>query len=252
MTAELLQLEARRLLSASVSFNAGLLNVIGSNHADDIHVSVEFGNVIVHSDGSTVWSGSDVSRLVIRGGNGDDNITYNNERTQIDTRIYGDGGNDRIIARSFRAPGATVYGGNGDDSIRVENSLPGVNAGASVIYGENGSDLIETSNGAGSYGATVFGGNGSDRITATSWEHAPNGHVLYGENGDDVLRVVNVESLGPGHRLYGGNGSDHLFGSSGDDFFDGGKGRDVIHGGGGFDRAVRDRNDLLEEIEELI
>src|SRR5688500_19547055 len=108
MTTQIQTLEPRRLLSASASVSGGTLTVTGSNRADNIEVSIVFGGVTVRAEGRQVFSGGEVSRLVVRGDNGDDRITYSNERTQIDTKILGENGNDRMEARAVRAAGAEV------------------------------------------------------------------------------------------------------------------------------------------------
>jgi Ca2+-binding RTX toxin-like protein len=255
MLSQIQPLEPRRLLSASVSatLGGGLLTVIGTNRADDIRLSGLFSSVTVAANGRQIWAGAAPTRILVRGGNGNDTLKLSNERAAVHVTLLGENGDDRIVSDVFRSFGPTVKGGNGNDVIRVNNSLAGTGSdGLSVIWGDNGDDVIETSNALGAFGSTVYGGNGDDRITATSRENSPNGHVLYGENGDDEIRVATIDGDGPGHRAFGGNGRDRLFGAAGDDFLDGGKGRDRLDGGGGDDTAKRDREDAMLNIEHLI
>jgi Ca2+-binding RTX toxin-like protein len=167
---------------------------------------------------SAVVNGADV----MRGGDGDDIVSYVNrtlpvfvtpdgvaddgslgELDLVDTdveRVIGGAGNDVLIARR---EGSGLSGGNGDDLVIGDSGddiLRGgsEDGGRDVLVGRGGDD-------------DLAGGPGTDELDA-----GPGRDVLDGGDGDDAV------SGGDGvDGIFGGPGSDRLEGGPGDDCLDG-------------------------------
>lgn len=185
-----------------------LENIIGSNFADTI-------------------IGSDVKNIF----------------DPIDNILYGEGGNDRIEARSGND---VLFGGAGNDQL----------------FGEGGNDYIV--GGAGS--DTINGGDGID--TASYFDYiSPDGKTgiflqliddksksergKVGLNtdatGDVLISIENVEGSQFNDTLIGNNGDNELCGLGGNDELDGKAGNDKLHGGDGNDTLMgREGKDLLD------
>jgi Ca2+-binding RTX toxin-like protein len=112
----------------------------------------------------------DVTRLIIRAGNGHDTVTIGDGIT-IGARVHGGNGND------------TIEGGDGNDVLIGEN-------GKDTINGDDGNDLIEGGNGRdilqGDLGTdTLVGGLAGDLL------NDPDGDVnLIGDLGRDTINDV--------------------------------------------------------------
>ena len=146
--------------------------------------------------------------LIVRGGNGDDQITVrefdSNQILEVDL-------NGRLSR--FDLGGVSflsISGGNGDDLLENRSSID------ATINGGNGDDIIR----GGSGNDSLFGANGNDIINEFGGDN-----VLSGGNGDDVLQTVSSGA----DTLIGGNGRDLHYaivgapntvrGGNGDDFF---------------------------------
>jgi Ca2+-binding RTX toxin-like protein len=126
-------LECRTLLSAV--YEGDLLTVTGTDGNDEIKIERSRGSfgitpfdvvAITIMDSSTrpaqpllldPWS---FTRLVIRGGAGDDVITLS-DIGQRDVVLDGGAGNDTITSRSD-SPRVTIAGGEGDDQVRAQRA----------------------------------------------------------------------------------------------------------------------------------
>ena len=203
-------LEDRQMLSAaSFAFDAGALNITGTNAADSIVVSISGGTFDV-SGVDTEVSVSSVNQINVSGLNGADTIDLSAVRF-TPTFIDGGLGNDDI---SGGAGVDTITGGQGFDTING-------NGGDDVLDGGQGLDIINGGAGAdvisGGFGAdSIDGGAGSDLIN--------------GDGGDDTI----VGGLG-NDTINGGFGIDSIDGGQGFDIIDGGGGNDIIDGGQGLD-----------------
>lgn len=175
-----------------------------------------------------------ITRIVARGGNGDDIITFDSTVT-VDVVALGGPGNDIITGGAGRN---IIFGGAGDDTI-VGGSQRDILAGGDGFNIGSGADayadfedadlfsrsfplsaLLNTADG----NDTIFGQEGND--------------LIYGQRGDDTIRG------GPGNDvIYGNDGADTLFGDQGADTIFGGLGDDYIEGGRGADRLYGDLED---------
>ena len=168
-------LESRDLLAcvlgpgATYDAATGVLAVNGTNGGDNIAVLVqatdpdsvpgtgdETSDLIVTRNGNQVASCSlldvaaPVNKLVIDGGNGNDNITVDDA---VLVAVEADGGNGQD----------SIDGGGGNDSLSGGNgkdSLAGA-AGDDFLDGGNGADNLDGGAGA----DDVNGGNGPDTLT---------------------------------------------------------------------------------------
>jgi Ca2+-binding RTX toxin-like protein len=174
-------LESRRLLSATLS--AGVLTVEGSAKSDFIHVGPGGGklNVQVNKERKSFALG-DVKKLVVRGLNGNDAITF-----------------------GFGTIGATVEGGNGNDKIIGTNNADTISAGAGNDYVHAWLGNDQVSGGVGN--DTIIGCVGNDTI------HGDAGNdLISGAKGDDVI----FGDAG-NDQLFGAAGNDKVDGGDGKD-----------------------------------
>src|SRR5689334_4008621 len=120
-------LESRRLLSTTLSGSTVI--VTGSGSADDIFVRLDkSGRIVVEENGSIQrFAGSNVTRVSINGGSGDDYVNVELAIT-LPTTINGQGGFD------------TLLGGGGPDSISG-------GSGNDKLLGGGGNDLIRGDSG---------------------------------------------------------------------------------------------------------
>jgi Ca2+-binding RTX toxin-like protein len=150
---------------SSMSFSKGTLSITGTSGDDQIILSrlpSDPSKLKVSFNGKTsVYKLSDVSQIVIHGGDGNDTIAFNEKsgKIAIASKIYGDAGNDNITGGSGVD---RIYGGDGNDWIEG-------GGGNDVIYGEAGNDRL-------------FGGAGRDHIDGGAGVN-----VLRGEDGVDSL-----------------------------------------------------------------
>lgn len=219
-----------------------------------------------------------VTRTVIIGGPGDDNLDGSN---QGPVEIIGLAGNDILIGGN----GADILsGGDGDDIL---DGGPGNDQ----VFGEGGNDLLIGGSGQGN--DLLDGGDGTDTVTYASATqpvvvNLTNGtasggaaigndtlvdieNVIGGQGGDTIIGNAADNQLeggagndllsgqGGNDTLLGGAGNDTLIGGSGDDIIDGGEGsdtlsgdsgNDILSGGSGIDVALFSGNqdDYLIEI----
>jgi Ca2+-binding RTX toxin-like protein len=173
-------------------------------------------------------------------GDGDDNVTITRDGTFVvltvngavwkqqasllsRLQLFGNGGNDKIVADALLATPLAISGGGGNDTI-----IGG--AGNDELSGANGSDR-------------VFGGRGDDHLIGGA-----NNDRLYGDEGSDTL-----SGGGGTDFLYGSAGANWLMGGNGNDklFARGNGGIDTVSGNAGNDYAESDPGDLLASIETL-
>jgi len=176
-------LEGRDCPAVQVFNVAGTLTVVGSQVANDIEVVDNGTDVSVFVGGSAVTNSpfTGVTKVVVRGGSGDDTITY--------------------TASSLSAINTVkLQGGVGNDTITLNaDSLDRVDAGAAttqfVIRGEQGADTIDASLGNVAAGDTialnVSGGTGADNVTFGAITQAVGtmNVQITGDQGRDTISV---------------------------------------------------------------
>jgi serralysin len=174
--------------------SGGVLTVTGTSAADKFSIIHSGTSYTVTRNGTaTTLAGSEVTRISLDGGDGDDQIVLNDTVT-VPAYLYGNLGNDKIIgghANDTLSGGAgkdTIYGGLGDDRL-------GGNGGHDREYGEAGKDRL-------------YGGDGNDYLDGGSsmdrlWGEAGNDN-LYGQGGNDYLYAKDSAL----DTVYGGTGSD--------------------------------------------
>ena len=185
----------------------GVLRIEGTADGEVIRLVHRDGSVAVggapisltYPDGavSDLWSvaRSEVSRVAIRAGAGDDTI------------VIDDAGTGAPLP-------ATLWGADGSDAVYG-------GPGAEQMIGGPGND-------------TMYGGPGDDRLIGADgddWLHGDDGaDRLDGQAGDDDLRGGTGDD-----KLYGAIGTDLLYGEDGDDWLDAGSGWESADGGAGSD-----------------
>ena len=215
-------LEGRRLLSASsggvAELQAGTLHVEGTRASDLILVSVDYSDpaatkVNVNLNGNAIGSFllSDVARVEVYGGRGDDSIRFDESTDLVPLPLiaHGEAGNDTLVGGFLNDE---LYGDAGSDALFG-------NDGNDQMYGGVGDDLL-----AGGFNDDFLDGEGGD-------------DTLYGEAGFDTLRGG------------AGRGRDMLDGGDDNDDIDGGAGIDQLFGGSGSDTFAG--TEKAEEILDL-
>jgi Ca2+-binding RTX toxin-like protein len=206
-------MESRRLMSVSLS--GGVLAVYGTVYEDIITVQANSTHIAVTDNGpGQTFPLSAVSVV----------------------RVYGYGGNDRLIVYPQVTKNAYLDGGSGNDLL-----VGG--AGIDYILGGDGRDDLEGSGGNdfldGGHGDDrALGGSGNDTIVGSYGND-----VLNGESGNDWI------TGGAGNdRITGGAGTDKMYGGDGNDtlFAKGDGSSDYVSGGAGFDVAYVDKRSWWE------
>lgn len=217
-------LEPKNLL-AGIAFDSitGVITVEGRNVDDAVHISNSANNqirVAMGGVGSQTFVASQVNSIEFYGRNGND--WFRND-TSINSRAYGNNGND------------TLVGGSGADRLRGGE-------GFDRLTGNSGNDFIKGD----SQGDFLIGGNGNDRLEGTDGNDS-----IWGQDGDDFI----IGGLGDDYAdggagndvMHGYAGNDHFNGSKGDDFIAGNAGDDWIYGHHGNDQVFgnQGRDDLF-------
>jgi hypothetical protein len=175
--------QARSADGVRAAIQNGVLEVQGSNQADNIALRLKAGDpgtiqVDVGNDGSADYSFArvGVSAIDVSMGNGDDLARIDDSNGAFTNTIP-----------------TTLSGGNGDDSL-----IGG--AGNETFFGGNGNDFVDGGKGA----DTAYLGNGDDSFR---WDPGDGSDVIEGQNGTDTMvfngaaanETVNMSANG--HRL---------------------------------------------------
>lgn len=266
-------LESRNLL-AGISFDSGVVTVIGTESNDISIVSVSSAtqiNVSLNGFATQTFTTSAVSKLVFLGLGGDD---FFRNQTNLPVQASGGDGNDRLIGggggdlMSGGAGDDFLFGGDGNDTLIGNDGIDRLfgefgddllvgNAGVDWLYGADGDDSLLGGDG----NDNLFGGRGNDDSRGMEGDDyisddegndffdGGNGNdfvnagdgadIILGGDGDDLLRGGEgndrIEGLNGNDRLIGGGGDDQLFGGLGEDFLSGGAGADFLDGNEGID-----------------
>jgi Ca2+-binding RTX toxin-like protein len=149
---------------------------------------------------------------VIHGGTGDDSINGGPGITTATDQLYGDDGNDIIMAGKSDT-GALLDGGAGKDQLYGGWAT-------NVMNGGDGNDYLSGGGGP----DVMHGGAGDDSLKG-----GQAATKMFGDDGNDALLG------GTGNEfLYGGNGNDKLTGGAGNDYLSGGADNDTFVFGPGF------------------
>ncbi len=182
------------------------------------------GSVVVDFNGEYQQEFTDVQRIVVDSGQGDDRIVVNS-LLDVEVEMRGGEGNDTLQGGLGKA---TLYGGAGDDVLHAgwrDSKLFG-DSGNDTLFGDDGSDDLR-----GGFGDDeIHGGDGVDRI-----DGGYDNDDLYGDGGDDTI----TGSYGD-DTIHGGQDDDEITGGFGDDNLHGDSGEDVIYGNQGDDKLFGD------------
>jgi Ca2+-binding RTX toxin-like protein len=216
-------LELRQLLAADIVLNGDVLTIHGTNRNDVIDVGrVDTGpdagmlqvsmngKQKLFNDNYTGTGNGSISKIVVLGRSGNDQISFANN-VYIPALIIGGRGNDSILGGGGND---MISGGRGNDTILG-------NEGDDSVDGGRGDDHIDTGEGA----DTCTGGRGNDSLNGGRGKDTLTGDVgndeIHGDRGQD--------------ECFGGKGDDRIFGGDQDDLIDGGVGNDDLSGEAGTD-----------------
>lgn len=187
-------LESRRLFA--INLVAGVLVVTGTTGDDVITVYKDNGssNVLVDMNGSTFgpYTPTQISanKVKVVGDAGNDQINLWQSGGGFDLQypgeVYGDDGDDLILATNLSNFADSLFGGYGHDTIEAFGGADSVfgGYGDDSIDGGNENDFLHGEDG----NDTIIGGLGSDQ--------------MYGDDGNDSFRAldnaIDTVNGGPG------------------------------------------------------
>ena len=159
------KLESRELL-ASISLDGGTLLISGGHDAERVMVTQNNSTVTATLNGqnSESFALNDVDLIRFVGRGGDDTFV---NRTDIQSRAFGNAGNDRLVGGTNRD---FIVGGNDNDSIDGRN-------GNDRISGSDGNDVLT----GGGNRDVISGGAGNDTINGDLGFD-----VIHGNDGNDI------------------------------------------------------------------
>ncbi|HTW93535.1 MAG TPA: hypothetical protein VMD30_02000 [Tepidisphaeraceae bacterium] len=189
-----------------ITFNDGILSVVGTNASDTVSVTDNAGSVTATVNGISNGPYTSVSGISVVAGGGDDSITLLS--VPIATTITATGGT------------ATIVGGDGGNSVRahgIDNFLTG-GAGNDTLVGPGAYDTIFAS------------GSGDDFLKCKNDDNKLRGgtggdDTLMGGSGDDTLK-----GHGGNNSIVAGSGNDMIHARAGNNTIVGGAGQDTITG----------------------
>ena len=221
--------------------------------------TIDGGNIVSPSHADTLWGGSgddtltagqrNYSHDVLHGGTGNDKLSVQAGMS----RLYGDEGNDLLVAGSGDIDGNAdyLYGGIGRDTLQggwVQDGGDGNDVmklyNTTVAHGGEGNDTMTGTAGAGYDSGFADGGNGNDKIDLWGMNYLS----IEGDDGNDVLTGECIGKL----EMDGGAGDDqvsgHQPGGSRDMALLGGEGNDTVTGSsvyGGYSLGGGEGDDRL-------
>jgi len=224
-------LERRALLSATFTFDKGVLTIQGTPGNENLYVTIGAGRMLNVLDGGRQVASrpaAEVKRIVFDGGDGNDALSIHPQLGRIPARLIGGNGDDRL---SGGAGDDTIDGGAGRDQINGADGNDRITGGDDddVVSGDKGNDRIDAGNGDdlcnggegndvidGGFGADrIRGGAGSDTATYASRtrpvevdiDGTPGEVADDGEAGERDFVDIDIETL------IGGSGDDLLTGT---------------------------------------
>ncbi len=237
----------------TLTFTAGGIDVGGDGDEDITTAGTDVVKIYALDGDDTVnaslYAGG--GKLVIKGGNGFDNLTGSDQNDNIFGQadddvinggagldnIYGGLGNDDLFGgagadKFFNEPTADgdddFHGGSDRDTVSYQSRTIGVTVTLNGLAddGETGAEVdfldLDVENVTGSRADDTLVGDG-----AANTLRGDNGNDdIFGGSGNDILRGGNGNDI-----LVGDQGSDDLFGEAGTDSLDGGAGNDDLFGG---------------------
>ncbi|MCP1561900.1 UNVERIFIED_ORG: Ca2+-binding RTX toxin-like protein [Methylobacterium sp. SuP10 SLI 274] len=215
-TGYIVDLNAQRTWNGSIGdILASIENAVGSRFNDTL-ISGAGTTHLEGRDGDDVLRvvPSNVSRIILDGGNGSDTVSYE------------DAGTGYYIDLS--AQETWNFGNRGDKLVSIENAIGtrfndrmDGTAGNNLLRGGAGND-------------TINGWDGNDELDGGDSED-----VLNGGTGNDVI----IGGVG-NDTIYGGLGNDTIYGGDGNDTISDLAGYDLIYGGSGSDTFVFAKKDF--------
>ena len=231
-----------------------VLDIRGSEDADDISVARDGSGVRVTVNGLSETFFGDVGEIRIEANGGGDTVTIGDGLPYA--RIFGGDGDDTITGGEGRD---AIYGGAGDDELRAGDTTgrPGDHLeggdGDDTLFGSNGDDTLDGGLGDDS----LEGGDGIDAVSYAARDAADDGDgflvFMDFEEGDvsgedEEIDPPDVgEAYGPGgevdslrgfEQFLGSPGDDQAYGSAAGDFLIGLGGNDLLIGRGGGDTLL--------------
>lgn len=205
-------LETRQLMS--VSLVSGLLQINGTDGADNITLHVAEGSLQVSDNGVvSSFAAGDVRQITVSAKGGNDSVLADSS-VNVPMTLNGDAGNDTLRGGSV---GDEIWGGAGFDEVRYDDRTDGVRVTLDGLANDGRPPRIFRVFGTPQFISpgerdnvhsdveAVCGGKGNDTLTGHDGDNA-----LYGLEGDDQLN-----GLGGGDRLFGGSGADAISGGEG-------------------------------------
>jgi len=256
---------AQAAVRARFSEARGILTVVGDREDNVITVERTSGLIVVNGGAVPIAGGvpsvGNTTRIVVRGGAGDDRLELVEASGALPAATLNGGPGDDLLLGGSNAD--DLRGGPGDDTLSGSR-------GDDRLRGDAGNDSIEWRAGEGS--DAIDGGAGRDRVrvgaarlrsnrvrlfpegrslVVTVDETVPvrldTGRVerflLFGGDRADVISAAGDLGRDVAVSIYGGAGADDITGSEGADLLNGNGDGDVIRGMGGNDTLYGENGD---------
>lgn len=191
-----------------------------ANHIENLSLRGGNGDADINgtgnSDDNIIWGSEGAN--VIHGGGGDDKI-YAGEESDTGEKdvLYGDAGDDYLIASSGFV-NADLYGGTGDDGYEIfsggENIFELAGEGTDTVYSHNDATL---------------GANLENLVLLEDFFANDPTSTIYTGRGNELDNRIIAQTNQYMVNLYGGAGNDYLEGETGADHFIGGSGADQFY-----------------------
>ena len=204
-------------ISASDRTNSS--TIFGGAGADSVDFTGKSTDSLIKlgddNDINTTDAGASVkhTNLKIKGNQGDDSITIDDEVTGKNIAIYGGKGDDPVLNNTASV---LVSGDAGDDRIIVDG-----NSSGATLLGADGDDVIDNDDADGSSSFFIKLGKGDDSINGSTGKD-----TVYGGQGDDTTGDGDGQNVAVSYN--GDKGDDELLDTTVASAITGGSGDDDI------------------------
>ena len=210
------RLEGRQLLAGDVfaAVESGTLVIQGDDQANIIQLTQDSnGDVLLTGSDTTVNGQSQAvtiseqfSRVLIRMGNGADELSVDNFEGGREFRFLGEAGNDRLTTNNLSSRYMHLRGGSGDDVFELAESE---SRKSTYVFLGGGNDLLAVDSFVAGRNFKVFGNSGDDTFASSTLSVDRKLRVNLG-NGNDQALLAGSTTVGKTSKFRLRDGNDFL------------------------------------------